>query len=98
MRVTGRQRGRRSAVLQLRDMDDASVECVVRFLVTCGRDDELHLPGVGWLSARHYKPYEGRDPRTGALISVPEKCLPFFRVDPELHRAINVREELATSD
>jgi nucleoid DNA-binding protein len=69
-------------------VDFAGAERVVDFLVQCRRDEWLYLPGVGWLTATHYLPYEGRNPRTGEPTKVPGKYLPTFHVDPELHRAM----------
>jgi integration host factor subunit beta len=38
---------------------------------------------------RHYKPYNGRNPRTGKPVPVPAKRLPFFKVGKELKELVN---------
>ena len=38
---------------------------------------------------RHYKAYNGRNPRTGKPVPVPEKRLPFFKVGKELKELVN---------
>jgi integration host factor subunit beta len=48
----------------------------------------VEVRGFGTFTARRYKGYEGRNPRTGALIVVRPKVLPFFRVGKELKERI----------
>jgi len=69
-------------------MDEDALEALLHALSTSVRDAWVVLPGVGWLTVKHYKAYEGRNPRTGDPVSVPDKRLPFFTVDPELYRAL----------
>ena len=38
---------------------------------------------------RHYKGYTGRNPKTGATITVPDKRLPFFKPGKDLTDRIN---------
>jgi nucleoid DNA-binding protein len=70
---------------------------LVDFLVTCDDDQWLYLPGVGWLTAKRYRAYTGRSPRTGEPLPLPEKRLPFFNADPELYRALEGRPTAAKS-
>jgi nucleoid DNA-binding protein len=65
-----------------------ALDAFLQALSTSPRDRWVVLPGVGWLTVKHYKAYEGRNPRTGADILVPEKRLPYFTSDPELDRAL----------
>ena len=69
-------------------MDKDAVEALLHAVSTLVRDGCVVLPGVGWLTVHRYTAYEGRDPRTGDPISVPNGCVAFFKVDPELHRAL----------
>jgi integration host factor subunit beta len=43
------------------------------------RGDRVELRGFGSFRAKHRRARNGRNPRTGASLSVPEKLLPAFR-------------------
>lgn len=53
------------------------------------RDDRIEIRGFGSFVNRYYEPYKGRNPRTGEIINVDEKKLPFFKVGKELKDEIN---------
>ncbi len=53
------------------------------------RGDRIEIRGFGSFVNRHYDAYEGRNPRTGEIIPVKEKKLPFFKVGKELKEEIN---------
>jgi integration host factor subunit beta len=38
---------------------------------------------------KHYKPYVGRNPKTGEAITVKPKRLPFFKVGKELKEKVD---------
>jgi nucleoid DNA-binding protein len=40
----------------------------------------VRLAGLGEFTVKEYKAYEGRNPRTGKVVQVPGKQLPFFRL------------------
>lgn len=48
------------------------------------RGDGIEIRGFGSFTVREYSPYDGRNPRTGNAVAVPEKRLPFFKVGKEL--------------
>ena len=52
--------------------------------------DRIELRGFGSFAIREYRPYTGRNPKTGESIAVKPKKLPFFKAGKEL------RENLAT--
>jgi integration host factor subunit beta len=56
------------------------------------RDDRIEIRGFGSFVNREYKAYKGRNPRTGEVIDVEEKKLPFFKVGKELKDEINKSE------
>jgi integration host factor subunit beta len=41
---------------------------------------------------REYKPYTGRNPKTGKNVDVRPKKLPFFKVGQELKKRVNTKE------
>jgi integration host factor subunit beta len=53
------------------------------------KGERIEIRGFGSFEIRHYKSYEGRNPRTGAPVSVAPKRLPFFKVGKELKERIN---------
>ena len=53
------------------------------------RDDRIEIRGFGSFVNRQYGAYKGRNPRTGEIINVDEKKLPFFKVGKELKEDIN---------
>ncbi|HPI40140.1 MAG TPA: HU family DNA-binding protein [Pseudobdellovibrionaceae bacterium] len=53
------------------------------------RDDRIEIRGFGSFVNRSYEPYKGRNPRTGELINVEEKKIPFFKVGKELKGDVN---------
>ena len=53
------------------------------------RDDRIEIRGFGSFVNRQYGAYQGRNPRTGEIINVGEKKLPFFKVGKELKEDVN---------
>jgi len=53
------------------------------------RGERIEIRGFGSFELRSYRPYEGRNPRTGARVSVQPKRLPFFKVGKELKERVN---------
>ena len=53
------------------------------------RGEGIEIRGFGSFSVRPYKPYNGRNPRTGQPVPVPAKRLPFFKVGKELKELVN---------
>lgn len=53
------------------------------------KDDRIEIRGFGSFVNRQYGAYQGRNPRTGEVINVGEKKLPFFKVGKELKEDIN---------
>ena len=59
------------------------------------RGEGIEIRGFGSFTVRPYKPYSGRNPRTGAPVPVPAKRLPFFKVGKELKELVNNSRHLA---
>lgn len=51
--------------------------------------DSIEIRGFGSFIVKEYKPYNGRNPKTGDKIDVPPKKLPFFKVGKELKERVN---------
>ncbi len=61
-------------------------DCMERALRSGNR---IEIRGFGSFEIRHYKAYEGRNPRTGDPVGVQPKRLPFFKVGKELKERVN---------
>ncbi len=53
------------------------------------KNDRIEIRGFGSFVNREYEAYRGRNPRTGEVINVEQKRLPFFKVGKELKEDIN---------
>jgi integration host factor subunit beta len=51
--------------------------------------DGIEIRGFGSFTVRQYKSYEGRNPRSGDVVHVGPKRLPFFKVGKELRERVN---------
>lgn len=57
------------------------------------RSDRLEIRGFGSFKVKQYEGYKGRNPKTGELIEVKFKKLPFFKVGKELRERVNNARE-----
>ena len=72
------------------------VNCVFDAMTEALRAGEgIEIRGFGCFTVRPYKPYRGRNPRTGQPVPVPAKRLPFFKVGKELKEIVNDSRHLA---
>ncbi len=56
---------------------------------TLVQNDRVEIRGFGSFTVKKYKPYVGRNPKTGTKIEVPPKKLPFFKVGKELKELVD---------
>ena len=61
------------------------------------RGEGIEIRGFGSFTVRPYKPYNGRNPRTGQPVPVPAKRLPFFKVGKDLKELVNNSRDFAIS-
>lgn len=52
----------------------------------------IEIRGLGSFVIKNYKPYQGRNPKTGQNIDVSAKKLPFFKAGKELKERINSKK------
>lgn len=62
------------------------------------RGEGIEIRGFGSFTVRPYKPYSGRNPRTGAPVPVPAKRLPFFKVGKDLKELVNNSRHLPITE
>jgi integration host factor subunit beta len=53
------------------------------------RGERIEIRGFGSFVIRDYGGYKGRNPKTGQIVDVPPKKLPFFKVGKELKERVN---------
>ena len=53
------------------------------------RGEGVEIRGFGSFTIREYESYVGRNPKSGEVVSVKPKKLPFFKVSKNLKKAVN---------
>lgn len=53
------------------------------------RGEAVEIRGFGSFTVREYKSYDGKNPKTGEVVKVKPKKLPFFKVGKELRENVN---------
>jgi integration host factor subunit beta len=53
------------------------------------KGERIEIRGFGSFVVRNYGGYKGRNPKTGEIVEVPPKKLPFFKVGKELKEMVN---------
>ena len=62
------------------------------------RGEPIELRDFGSFGIKHHQARAIRDPRTGALIAVPAKTVPFFRVAKALRKRVDGQGVLVQGD
>ena len=52
-------------------------------------NERVEIRGFGSFTVKQYKPYIGRNPKSGVQIKVSSKKLPFFKVGKELKNMVD---------
>ena len=73
-------------ILQAEELVNVIFKRIKDTLISGGR---VEIRGFGSFVVKEYKPYQGRNPKTGEKIPVASKKLPFFKVGKELKDRIN---------
>jgi len=53
------------------------------------RGDRIEIRGLGSFKVKQYDSYNGRNPKTGKIIKVKGKKLPFFKVGRDLKERVD---------
>ncbi|MDR1946511.1 MAG: integration host factor subunit beta [Desulfovibrio sp.] len=61
-------------------------DCVRKALLS---EQRVEIRGLGSFKIKQYAGYAGRNPKTGEMVSVAPKKLPFFRAGKELKEFVN---------
>lgn len=62
------------------------------------KDDRIEIRGFGSFVNRSYGSYQGRNPKTGQVVQVPPKRVPFFKVGKELKEMVDYDASRAEKD
>lgn len=54
------------------------------------KGERIEIRGFGSFKIKGYEGYKGRNPKTGEIINVVEKKLPFFKVGKELKERVDI--------
>jgi integration host factor subunit beta len=54
------------------------------------KGERIEIRGFGSFKIKGYKGYQGRNPKTGEIIKVAKKKLPFFKVGKELKERVDI--------
>lgn len=83
-------------VAQAQNLSHGHVQAMVDQVFACiaealQRGERVEVRALGSFEVRHYGTFEGRNPRTGARVTVKPKRLPFFRANRKLRELLNPR-------
>ena len=53
------------------------------------KGDRVEIRGFGSFKVKRYGSYQGRNPKTGEIIKVKEKKLPYFKVGKEMKERVD---------
>ena len=78
------QLSQRDAEFAVKAILDAMSDALVR-------GHRIEIRGFGSFSVTHRPPREGRNPRSGESVSIPEKRVPHFKPGKALREAVDLR-------
>ena len=79
----------RNPHLFLRDVENIVNAILGEIVAALARGDRVELRGFGAFSVKHRPARTGRNPRTGAHVSVEQKSVPFFKTGKEMRERLN---------
>ena len=83
------QLARRFPQLEARDADFAVREIFEAISETLARNRRVEIRGFGSFALNYRPPRNGRNPKTGVPVQVPEKWVPHFKAGKEMRERIN---------
>lgn len=80
--------------LKLQNLSKLEVELIVNTLFSKMTDalqkgNRVELRGFGTFEVRKRQARQGRNPKTGSVVYVENRCVPFFKVGKELREKLN---------
>jgi integration host factor subunit beta len=85
------------ALSKAEDLTKTKAEEVVNLVFALMTDalvmgDRVEIRGFGSFKVKHHDGYTGRNPKTGELIKVKPKKLPFFKCGKELKERVDIKK------
>lgn len=72
-----------------RDIEEIVSAILDEMVEALRRGDRVELRGFGAFSVKLRGPRQGRNPRTGAVVAVAKKAIPFFKTGKEMRTRLN---------
>jgi integration host factor subunit beta len=79
--------------LYRRDVEDIVNAILDTIAAALERGERVELRGFGAFTAKRRGARAGRNPRSGAVVAVPEKVVPTFKMSREMLRRLNPKAE-----
>lgn len=81
----------RNPHLYQRDVENIVNAILDEITMALSREDRVELRGFGAFASKARDARKGRNPRTGAAVSVEEKLVPVFKTGKELRLRLNAK-------
>jgi integration host factor subunit beta len=81
--------GKFSPHLHHRDVERIVATIFDEIATALARGDRVELRGFGAFSVKHRDARTGRNPRTGEIVEVSRKVIPFFKTGKQLSEGLN---------
>src|SRR3954447_25826185 len=78
--------------LYRQDVEDIVNAILDTIAAALERGERVELRGFGAFTAKRRGARDGRNPRSGAAVAVPERVYPMFKTSREMHRRLNPDE------
>ena len=79
----------RRPALSLREAEAAVNTIFEAMTEALGRGERIELRGFGTFAVKHRSARQGRNPRTGAAVTITAKRVPFYRAGKDLRLELN---------
>ena len=80
---------RKQSHLAYKDIELAVKSLLEQMSNSLSNGERIEIRGFGSFVVKDYQAYMGRNPKTGEVIQVKPKKLPFFKVGKELREKVN---------
>jgi integration host factor subunit beta len=81
--------------LYQRDVENIINAILGEIVAAMARGDRVELRGFGAFSVKNRPARNGRNPRTGAVVSVEQKYVPYFKTGKDMRVRLNDDDDVA---